>query len=122
MSNDQGIFLSRGKTDDEIAATRVDKEQKNNRPHCKITLTQKEYSDFEVATANVEYLLQNAANIFQELEGSLAVGSMDVDSSGFITILEMVGRGFKNAALDEGEKITLLSSKIRSEKELINDH
>jgi len=117
----QGVYLSRGKTAQELSEARAAKEAKENQPYCRINLTQKEEHEFEVAASNVEYLLGNAQVIFEELNVLIAGGMMDSHGRALVSLTDMLGRGFKQAMEDDGEKMARLSVLIRSEKELIND-
>lgn len=76
-------------------------------------LTQEEITDYEGATSEVEYLLISAASIFDMLQSGFSVGTLDPESQGVIAMIEMVGRGFNDAAEKEGVAMAKLGGKLR---------
>lgn len=95
--------------------------QDENAPYCTLTLTRQQYDDFEVASSNIVYLLNNGHSIFDMLQSGLVLGHFDPEDHGFTATMEMVGRAFKSAAEDEGDKMDALSGLLRTAKVLIND-
>jgi len=78
-----------------------------------VLLTQEEIIDYEVAASEVEYLLISAASIFDMLQSGFSVGALNPESQGVIGMIEMVGRGFNDAAEKEGVAMSQLSGKLR---------
>jgi len=78
-----------------------------------VFLTQEEITQYEVATSEIEYLLISASNIFDLVQSGLSLGTLDPESGGVISMIEMVGRGFNAAAEKEGVAMTILGGKLR---------
>lgn len=116
----KGVYLSRGKSEEEIAAILAAWAEDENRPYKRITLSLKEEKEFEAAASNAEYLLSNAATIFEELENLLAGHHIDPGSPGLRAMMEMLARGYRHATDDEGEKLSRLAGMMRRGEHLIN--
>lgn len=77
-------------------------------------LTQEEATRYAVAGSEVEYLLGAAGDIFDFLHCSFSLGQIKPESTGVISMIEMVARGFNAAADNEGLAMTQLADKLRA--------
>lgn len=78
-----------------------------------VTLTEAEERRAEVATAEVEYLLSQAASIFEHLHTGIASGHVDPEGRGCLAVLDLSRRAFEAAAAEEGRAVSELSDLIR---------
>ncbi len=83
-----------------------------------VLLTEDEITHYEVATSEIEYLLISASSIFDLVQSGLSLGTLDPESGGVISMMEMVGRGFNAAAEKEGVAMSLLGGKLRDARKL----
>lgn len=103
-----------GETVEQMKAEKAAREAHDNVPRHRMVLSKREMADFEVASGEAQYAVENAANIFAELHSGIASGNMNPQSPGLMAILDMTGRGFRTVAEKEGEALLELSTKIRS--------
>lgn len=78
-----------------------------------LLLTQEEITQYELATSEIEYLLIAAGSIFDLVQSGLSLGTLDPESTGVISMMEMVGRGFNATAEKEGVAMSILGGKLR---------
>ena len=120
MSDQKGVFLSRGKTDDEIKAQREARELRDLEMFS-VELTRKQIRDASGAAFEAQYLMHNAANIMQFLRDSISGGFADQNDAGAHAILEMCSRGFLQAAETDGVALSAIATKLMDHKALYND-
>jgi len=107
-------YICRGKTVEEMRQERAAREAEAAEP-CTFTLTRRQHRECEVAASNVEYLLSGAGNIFDLFHTGLSSGCIDPEAPGFHAMLEMLGRGYRAAADDEGDKLGKLGMLLRDQ-------
>lgn len=78
-----------------------------------VSMTDEQWDKFEKATGEVPYLLTHASNIFTLLYSVYGSG-IKLDDPGFVSMFELCGRAFKNAAEQEGESIAELDRLMRN--------
>jgi hypothetical protein len=82
--------------------------------HIQFTLTKDEWDRVDTALSETPYLLHHVHHMCDLLSSGFAGGFLSADEPGVTSILELCGRAFKAAALQEGEALAMLESKVRA--------
>lgn len=82
-------------------------------------MTQSQLAEAEVASSEIEYLLNHAGNVFDMLQSGLSLGHFDPEDPNIISLCELSRRALRAATDDEGHKMTVLSSALQKAKGII---
>jgi hypothetical protein len=75
-----------------------------------IRMTKSQIAKAEVASGEIECLLNNAAGVFDLLQTGLSLGHFDPEDPNIISLCELSRRALWAATNDEGNQMTNLSS------------
>ncbi len=81
-----------------------------------LRMTQSQLAEAEVASGEIEYLLSNAAGVFDLLQSGLSLGHFDSENPNIISLCELSRRALRAATDNEGNQMTNLSAALQRAK------
>jgi len=77
-----------------------------------LRMTPNQLAAAEVASSEIEYLLNNAAGVFDLLQSGLSLGHFDPEDPNIISLCELSRRAVRAATDNEGNQMTNLSAAL----------
>lgn len=111
---ESGVYFSRGQTAAQIDQERL-KRIEADAEVFPVEMSRKEIRELAHAAEDTQYMLFNAANVFDFLNQAIMNGGFS--EAGITATLEICDRGFRHAAETEGEKLAVFAHQLRTHEE-----